>query len=213
MNICVVGWYYEPKLYKTLERVNEKYPVYVVAHRPNTISDLPTTLIPNVGLEFGCYDYYVKHIWDKQSPVLFMHDDAEIRIEESFDAIAEIPYDFSFIFESVTSMKADFEAHGRIFFASKKSLDELKGFWYDDKNTGRLRGIDPATGYDENQGIIKLKLRLKNSGLNVQPTICKWIWMGYRGKYGLESLWDETNNLIKVGNNELRGCFKGHPAV
>lgn len=213
MNICIVGWYYTPNFYRKMEVITSKYPVHIVAHRENKVSPLPTTLIPNLGLEFGCYDYYVKNIWDKQSSVLFMHDDAEIRVDDCFDAIAEIPYDFSFIFESESCMKADFGAHGRVFFASRKALNELGGFWFDKENKGRLRGKDKDTGFDENEGIIRLKKRLKESNLNVQPTICKLIWMGYRGKHGLEALMDETNNLIKVGPIELRGCFKGHPAV
>ena len=68
MKICVVGWYlYEP-FYLQLKKVHQNYPVMVVSHQKDkSYYGLPHVEIPNIGLEFGAYDYYLKNLWDDGS--------------------------------------------------------------------------------------------------------------------------------------------------
>jgi hypothetical protein len=94
-------------------------------------------LIPNVGLEFGCYDYFLKDrdIGWYSGPVLFIHDDTEIT-EAALDAISRMTVDQAFLFSSAADAEANGKAHGRAMFCSEKFLTRLKsdgGFWYDER--------------------------------------------------------------------------------
>ena len=100
MKICIVGWYFFESLYASLKEVNKKHEVTIISHKGWECSpeengdskDLSLTsdpeaveareflescglnykIIPNIGLEFGAYDYYLKNCWDKESDVLFI---------------------------------------------------------------------------------------------------------------------------------------------
>lgn len=133
MNICVAGWYFHGKLLDTLEA--SAFPWYVVCHRTPSrkLPDDRHIIIPNVGLEFGCYNWYLMNKWTSGS-VLFLHDDAELT-KEMLDQIAGIPVDQCFLFSSEDEAKANGEAHGRAIFCSERFLKQLKangGFWYNE---------------------------------------------------------------------------------
>jgi hypothetical protein len=171
MNICVLGWYYDKDFMKVLEQIHSKYPVHIVAHRENGVSKLPTTLIDNVGLEFGGYDYYLKNIWDGKSSVFFTHDDIYVTDISVFDTIAEIKRDLSYIFYNTKESVSCLGAHGRAMFASPKFLSFIKrnqckctfskedgvpshtGFYFDKKNLGKNTGYnDVIMDYTKSYG-------------------------------------------------------------
>jgi len=135
MNICVAGWYFHEPLIGTL--LGSKYLSCIVAHRalPGTeLRGLDFEVIPNVGLEFGCYDWFLKNKWGS-GPVLFLHDDAELS-ESALDAIAGMTVDQAFLFSSEADALANGKAHGRAMFCSDKFLTRLKadgGFWYSEE--------------------------------------------------------------------------------
>ena len=140
MNICVAGWYYSKDF---LDMVNGK--CFVVGHKPNPAADV---MIPNVGLEFGCYDWYLKNKW-QSGDVLFIHDDNEIT-ENALDLIASLDRDQVFLFTSQQEAMANGMAHGRAFFCSEKFLKRLKedgGFWFDEGNHG---DIEPTSANKPN---------------------------------------------------------------
>ena len=149
MNICVAGWYYHEPFIARM--VNSKHTAGIVAHRAlsgKELHGLDFDLIPNFGLEFGCYDWYLKNKW-KDGPVLFMHDDNEIT-DAALDAIAQMTVDQAFLFSSEAEAKANGQAHGRAIFCSEKFLKRLKsdgGFWYDEGMTPT--GEIPATNATE----------------------------------------------------------------
>ena len=188
MKICVAGWYFEPMFYMALSMVRDKYESFIVAHKP--IPDyfirywgLKGLEIPNIGLEFGCYDWYLKVRWDGKSNVLFTHDDTLVRDVEVFDEIAKIPHDCAYIFRDYAEEMANGGKHGRAIFMSARFLkftknyecnchqakgfiDEHhhkgqwlegtgkhKGFWYDPQNRGHVAGKPPLGVRHYNESI------------------------------------------------------------
>lgn len=146
MRICLAGWYFHEPLFEVLDR--SKYGWFVVAHRKPEDPDIPAHWIPNVGLEFGCYDWFLKNEW-KGDDVLFMHDDNEIT-EKALDLISKLDRDQVFLFSSEEEARANGYAHGRAMFCSEKFLRKLYvdgGFWFDEGNTGQ---IPPTTAEGPN---------------------------------------------------------------
>lgn len=132
MNICVVGWYlYEP-LYLQLKMVSKGYSAMVVSHRTDKeYYGLPHVEIPNIGLEFGAYDYYLKNLWDASSDVLFMHDDIDLADTSFFDTVAALKgsgTDQAFIFHDDQDAKNNQKFHGRAFYCSARFLQHMAVF-------------------------------------------------------------------------------------
>jgi len=136
--ICIVGWHYFKKLYKSLLPTRDC--VHVISHRHNDILDrgkFNYSKTDNIGLDFGAYDWYIKNVWDKESDVIFMHDDILINTH----------FDLSNIFKKCQDGKIDqgyilgdkrikkiFGPHSRMFFLSRRTiqyfLNDYSGFWY-----------------------------------------------------------------------------------
>jgi hypothetical protein len=132
VNICAVGWYFHPPLLVTLSA--SKYPWFMVCHKAPPVALENFTVIPNVGLEFGAYQFYLENQW-QGGPVLFMHDDNEVT-EAALDSISAMTVDQAFLFSSQAEAEANGKAHGRAIFCSEKFLEQLKadgGFWYDER--------------------------------------------------------------------------------
>ena len=185
MRICVVGWYFDPKFIQVLQRIQHIHSVYIVCHKqPDFYFDIPYYTIPNVGLEFGCYDWYLRTIWDGVSNVLFTHDDT--KISGTLDVFKEIAllglsYDCTYIFRDLSEEKANGGKHGRAIFCSAKFLRHLllkDGFWYDKENLGYIGHGQPrptrnnGKPMDYNTGIYTFhrmlgKVRDLKVGLNV----------------------------------------------
>ena len=141
--ICIVGWHFSPKIYKYFKD-NFLSSSYIVAHRYNKVLDelkLNYSVIKNIGLEFGAYDYYIKNIWDKKSDVLFMHDDVSIKNKFKFKDMLLLCNNLdhaSFRNNSISS------GGGRCLFLSKKLINlflkKFGGIWFDKNDRGYTFG-------------------------------------------------------------------------
>lgn len=180
MEICIAGWYFDKKFLGVMDFINRetKHSVYIISHLPannnGDVGSLIVESIPNVGLEFGCYDYYLKNVWNGSNDVLFIHDDTNIKDPVVFDSIADLGVDCAYIFRDSAEEKANGGKHGRAIFCSKRFLDFLigfectchqstdredvhhnkgtilkgqgphTGFWFDKDNTGHVAGKPPV---------------------------------------------------------------------
>jgi len=149
MQICVAGWDFNKSLYASLSR--NQLDTHAVLHKKGDTQGVPFCLIPNEGLEWGIYDYFLKNLWDKKSPVLFMQDDISIVEDSFFTEMLSLTDDFTFIHDSISkciSSERLFSGTGQCFKASSKFLTYLwknhRGFWYDSKNTGQFDGGEHA---------------------------------------------------------------------
>ncbi len=167
--ICVVGWHYFSDFYKKLSQ--SKSNIHVVAHRYNKILDkkhVNYSVIKNIGLEFGAYDWFIKNVWDGKSNVLFMHD----------DIIMSKKYDFKDIFSSCKGL--DFVSFrnnkklaggGRCMYMSGKMIclfiNKFGGIWFDKEDRGYTYGkkvfyddIYADKDYFKNKDRIGVKFKL-----------------------------------------------------
>jgi hypothetical protein len=139
MNICVVGWYFYPELYKMLEECSHN--VFVVKHKLGDSRSLPSELVSNVGLEFGAYDWYLMHHW-KGGATLFMHDDVSLTAEKLDEIERECSTeDQACVFSSMKESQDNGTYHGRMIYCSHRLLSLKKedgGIWFDAKNTGQV---------------------------------------------------------------------------
>jgi len=174
MKICVCGWYKDEQFYETLHAVSKDYNIVIVSHKPGGLYlGLPFVEIPNIGLEWGAYNYYLMQIWDGASNVLFTHDDTKVSDLGVFDRIATLPHDVAYIFRDRSEERANAGKHGRAVFMSARFLRLVKdtrcdcreakgyidkhhhigqqlkgtgahrGFWFDPENTGHNSGKPP----------------------------------------------------------------------
>lgn len=147
MNICIVGWYFHPNFIKTLE--DSKYEWFFVCHKsPPEMDKDHFVIIPNIGLEFGAYAWYVANKWNGEN-TLFIHDDVEIN-EKSLDEISKLTPDQCYLFSNEDDAKANGYAHGRAMLCSSKLMKKMKEDkmpWYDEGNHGN---IDPTTAEGPN---------------------------------------------------------------
>jgi hypothetical protein len=165
MQICVCGWYFREDFYRTLRQARKKYPVMIISNGRigpwlgggDKVRTLSFCIRKNIGLEWGAYDDFIKHHWDRKSPVLFLHDDIRVRPvmrnnrllhpTEVFDSIAKLPFDQVYIFKSMQESIDNFRIHGRAFYCSARFLRYLlrynDGFWFDENNTGHTQGPTP----------------------------------------------------------------------
>ena len=173
MQICVVGFYGHESLCALLTTV--VYPVTVISHnKENDYGGLTTINIPNIGLEFGAYDYYIKNVW-KSGSVLFMHDDMIIEDIVVFDKIFSLKCDVAYIFRDYAEHAANGGKHGRAIYCSGRFIDFIKdvecechwcwekedvhhnpgtilpaitsphtGFWFDPNNEDHVAGKPPV---------------------------------------------------------------------
>lgn len=167
MRICVCGWYFleHPKVLEDFKKVNEKYPVSIVSHQTSKEADeilkksgLDYQIIPNIGLEWGAYDWYLKNKWDGNNNILFMHDDIYIENVSEFDRLAKLTGDQYYIFQDEKEDGGNQHHHGRMILLSAKMLkymseDVCECQWtyqkidkYDNKGA-ILQGIGPHTGF------------------------------------------------------------------
>ncbi|MBE3138201.1 MAG: hypothetical protein IMZ63_00115 [Actinobacteria bacterium] len=147
MQICIAGWYYCKEF---LEFFTDSKNVYIVAHRPGNSLNIPCVIIENVGLEFNCYDYFVKNVWDKKSDVLFCHDDIKIKDISFLYELEQINAKITMVWSSEVQRRKNL-AHGRMFKCSCEYLSGKKGFWWDQNNRGSLSASKGC-----NNGIINL---------------------------------------------------------
>jgi len=175
MNICVAGWHYGPGI-DTLKAAGG----FVVSHKPHPLADV---VIPNVGLEFGCYDWYLKN-QVLEHPVLFTHDDNEFD-EYALEDISKLEVDQAFLFSSEAEAKRNGYAHGRAIFCGTNFVRKLRddgGFWYDE-SSGGAPATTTAPDY-HNNGIQMFRAYLQgcDSGMTVGGyRIIEGMKLSYRG--------------------------------
>lgn len=185
MKICVAGWYFNPKLLKTL--AESKYESFIVAHRPRPDLTIASEWIPNIGLEFGCYDWYLKNKWSG-GDVLFIHDDNDLA-ETSLDLIAGIrDIDQCYLFTSQEEAEANGMCHGRAMFCSDRFLKKLRedgGFWYDEGNHGDVSPTSADAPNYQNSGIQMFRAYLSSLPKEYKVArlaVVPGLKCGYRGR-------------------------------
>jgi len=139
MEICICGWYYHQPFFQEIEKVTDRFTVTVIAHRDGPAMDIRTVNRPNIGLDWGAYDFYLKNCWLGSSSVLFLQDDTEIDDIEELDRISSLDPDQIFIFRDENEAARNSYGHGRAFYCSQAFLFEVLvdgGFYYDAGNTG-----------------------------------------------------------------------------
>jgi hypothetical protein len=216
MKICVCGWYFNPEFMRQLELVHKKYPVVVVSHRNRPIR-LPHVYIPNVGLEWGAYNYYLKYIYDGKGKVLFTHDDNDVEDVSVFDELAKCDLDVGFVFRNEAEAEWAFDRHGRAIVMSEKFLNFCKkekfslvnqesgerftqdGFWYDKKNFGYVgddKKLNCNKGIEFFASYLKY-LEEKDYGFKVGTIFNDRLKLGFRGDRGIEELAKSIRALKK----------------
>lgn len=153
MQVCVAGWYY---CKECLEPLSTRTGVQVVAHREGDALSIPCVVIANEGLEFNCYDYFVKKLWDRKSDVLFCHDDIKINDVTFLDDLEKEQGDIIMVWHSDAHRKRNL-AHGRMFKCSVAFLTKRGGFWWDKNNKGTV-----TAGQGANSGISVLYESIKH---------------------------------------------------
>lgn len=184
MKICVAGWYFNDHLLKTLDESG--FDAFLVAHRPFK-GEFPHAVIPNVGLEFGCYDWYVKNKW-KDGPVLFIHDDNEIT-PQALKLVAAIrDIDQCYLFTNQQEAEANGFCHGRAMFCSERFLKRILedgGFWYDEGNHGDVAPTTADSPNYHNAGIQMFRAYLNSVGRELKVSrlaVLPGLKNGYRGR-------------------------------
>jgi hypothetical protein len=184
MKICVAGWYFHEPLFKVLDE--SKYDYRIVAHRNNGKLASDCILVPNVGLEFGCYAHYLNEVWTSDD-TLFIHDDIDIT-KSALNEIAKITCDQCFLFSSKAEADANGLVHGRAFFCSEKLLNHMKsngGIWYDEGNRGDISPTTAEGPNYHNAGIMiftSYMQSLSNKFNVLQVGIVPGLRNGYRGR-------------------------------
>jgi hypothetical protein len=153
MQTCIAGFYYFSECIVPLSKLQN---TYIVGHRQGDSLNIPTIIVKNIGLEFNCYDYFVKNIWDKKSDVLFCHDDIIIKDISFINDIENTKGDIVMVWHSEKQKRQNL-AHGRMFKCSCNYLNSNNGFWYDETNNGNVSHADGG-----NKAIEKLYRDSKN---------------------------------------------------
>lgn len=208
LSVCVCGWYLAEfdGLYRALFKAHafRGIPVHVVANKPAVYLDvagLPYSLRPNAGLEFGAYDHYLKHIWDGESDVVFMHDDVDLLPfvkdgavrppEESWDVFVDPGYDQAYVFRDRAEDVVNDGKHGRMLFMSARLLEffrEKGGIPFDEANEGYTSGKRPEGVKPYNYAVMHYDFLLdeaKGRGMSVrQPVYLPRFAASHRGVRG-----------------------------
>lgn len=197
MQICVCGWYYFPKFFDKLTlAVKQGYDVVVIRHRFGDTKGVRFVDRENTGLEWGAYSYFLKHLWDGETNVLFTQDDNEVNRDDFWNWCSSIGEDICCLFNNPREAAYNSYAHGRMLFTSGKFLKAAKaegGFWYDKNNTGFVAKGDyrtekPPEGCSHhNAGIhhfvrFVASVRKKHPDLKKRSIVCNpHIKLGRRG--------------------------------
>jgi hypothetical protein len=185
MQIAVCGYYFNSEFIKTLE--DSKYDWFSICHKnPPQMDNDRYVVIPNVGLEFGAYAWYVVNKW-KGDDTLLIHDDSGITIG-ALKLIEGLNRDQVFLFSSEEEAKANGYAHGRAIFCSKRMMQKMKEDqmpWFDEGNHGNVEPTAADKPNYHNSGIQTFKAYLlslpKEYTVN-KIAIVPGLKCGYRGR-------------------------------
>ena len=199
--ICVIGWYFFENFYDEVKKKSKD--THIVAHRYNKILDelkLDYSVIKNIGLEFGAYDYYIKNVWDGKSNVLFMHDDIYLKNKFSFNDMFSFCKGLDHVSFRNNSISS---GGGRCLYLSAKIINlflkEFGGIWFDKNDRGYTFG--KLYFYDDiYYSIGEKKIWKDKIGINFKMTLAYFI-----KKYKIKSK-DILYNKIDLC---VRGSKKG----
>lgn len=191
MNVCICGWYYHKPFIKVMNQsMTLMNDIIVIGHTDGDAGNLQKIIIPNVGLEFGAYDFYLKNIW-QGGDTLFIHDDTEFEFT-AWNKVNLLPqlFDQVFIHENGIAELANGFAHGRAFFCSNRFLKRLKtddGFWYA-KEQIVIENEISKNEKEHNRGIKSflcycLKIKAETGWAVAQVVNIPEIKTGWRGRY------------------------------
>ena len=192
--ICVCGWYYPRGFYESLRAVSARFDIVVVANRRGDSRGLTTIERENVGLDWGAYSFFLDHVWDARSNVLFLQDDTMV-FDRFWDEVDRIAYDQAFIFRDETEFEQAY-SHGRAHFASARFLALIAargGIWSDSENRGFIAPghswtttpppgcLDHNAGIRAYTGLVK-RIGAENPDLLVNRQIySEHVRLGHRG--------------------------------
>jgi len=234
MAIAVSGWYFELSLFSVFKQIKDLFNITVLTYykraedqRPRHYDLIPASRqieeyvipsgvrhlkIPVAGLEFGGYDWYIKNVWDRESPVLFMHDDIQIYNPNVFTDIQNQlqGIDQAFIFRDEKEEIANGRVHGRGIYCSARfirfmldyvcecphSKDHEHPHYPGRKPKVILRGMGPHTGFfsdvynlgEHTEGKVPLHCRHYNEGIYHFAAFAgrcvrtDGVWPGFRSK-------------------------------
>lgn len=183
MKICIAGWYFRPKFLDKMYRARiAGFDAFMIKHREGDSRGVPSQLYPNYGLEFGAYRQYVENHWDKQSDVLFLHDDTEISDAVStlgaIESLNERGVDHAYIFPDETHEYVNGGCHGRGMWIRGSILKQIATNFPADMHND---GINIGT--IAQKGILEFHERImecsKNTGV---IAIVPQIVFGHRGR-------------------------------
>lgn len=191
MNICICGWYYNNDF---IDMMSASLPlmhnIIVIGHRDGDSGNLQKIIIPNIGLEFGAYDFYLKNVWSG-GDTLFLHDDTEFDFP-AWNKVNLLPqlFDQVFIHENGIAELANGFAHGRAFFCSERFLKRLGkdgGFWYS-REPVEIENEISKEEKPHNKGIKAfleycLKIKAKTGWAVAQVANIPEIRTGWRGRF------------------------------
>ncbi len=144
--VIVTGWYFFEDFYKKLSM--SEIDVFVVGHGHSEILDkykFKYSIIKNIGLECGSYDWYIKNRWDKKSPVLFVHDDTFIKNGKIFKKIFHDCRNYDIVNVSGKTSRQSKNAASPLYLSPRTIelfLKKFDGIWYDKHNRGYILGKD-----------------------------------------------------------------------
>jgi hypothetical protein len=141
VQICCSGWHFFDDI---LEQIEEsELDIHIVAHQDHEWlkkEKIKSTVIDNVGLEYGSYNYYLNNIWDKESDVIFMHDDIKIQHFDKFIAKNYSKFKKRRIDHGSVTPARIVRPGAQFCYLSKRVVDAIQkdygGIWFDEENVG-----------------------------------------------------------------------------
>ena len=251
MTIAVSGWYFNPELFEVFKKIKEQFNITVLTYveraedrkprdydidpaseqiRKHVIPSGVTHIkIPVGGLEFGAYDWYIKNVWNRKSPVLFMHDDIKIYDTNVFadieSRLKEI--DQCYKFRDEIEEVANGRRHGRGISCSARFIrfmldyvcdcahakDHEHPHYPNEEPKVILNGVGPHTGffydpyfYGEQLGVVPKHCRHYNEAV--------YHFDAFAGRcYRTDPPWPGYKTKVKIYfpkfNSGKRGTWKG----
>ena len=98
------------QLDKEITKAKDRYNMTVVAHREGPQLNIRTITRPNIGLDWGAYDFYLKNCWQGATNVLFIQDDTRLDDIDELERISALSCDQAFIFSD--EAEAAFNSYG-----------------------------------------------------------------------------------------------------
>lgn len=179
MKVCVHVFYGNRKLVERLE--NSRFDVTFICVRDIDVTGLNLfgkgkwIRRQDVGVDMGSWNFYLEHVWDEYSNVLFMQDDTMVLDLKALDRLEWLQCDHASVFKSQRQRYLANHHHGRVFYCSGRLLRRLGNFPCD----YGLKGLPDGS---------------LNKPLTNEPSIELW-----KQLEGLSHIYDTMNCVIEPG--------------